>query len=197
MPSPEPPEAASVILLRDSSPFQILMVARNPAGRVMGGVWVFPGGRVEERDGGGEGRLRAAALRELAEETAITGLATGDLVAFSRWIAPVGLPVRFDTHFFLARAPDGQEPVVDGVECVDAGWFTAAQMLEREQQGSFPLLFPTRAHLERLRSFASIDALLHFARATTSEPVRPRLRMPGDPGDPLLPGDAGYEAATG
>ena len=104
MPSPEPSEAAAVILLRDSSPFEILMVARNPAGPVMGGVWVFPGGRVAERDGSGEGRLRAAALRELAEETAITGLAAADLVAFSRWIAPVS---RASTRCAGGNASDG------------------------------------------------------------------------------------------
>ena len=47
-----------MILLRDAAPFEILMVARNPAARVMAGVWVFPGGGVEGRDGSGEERLR-------------------------------------------------------------------------------------------------------------------------------------------
>ena len=186
-----------MILLRDASPFEILMVARNPSARVMAGVWVFPGGGVERRDGSGEQRLRGAAVRELAEETAITGVDPADLVPFSRWIAPVSLPVRFDTHFFLARAPAGQEPAVDGVECVDAGWFTAAQTLAAEQSGSFPLMFPTRKHLERLHAFTSIEGLLTDAAARSIEPIRPRLPAPGHPGDPLLRGDPGYEAATG
>jgi 8-oxo-dGTP pyrophosphatase MutT (NUDIX family) len=195
--SVEPREAASVILLREGSPFEILMVARNPTGRVMAGVWVFPGGGVEAHDGGGVERLRRAAIRELAEETAITGLDASDLVPFSRWIAPISLPVRFDTHFFLARAPAGAEPAVDSVECVDAGWFTAAQALAAERSGGFPLMFPTRKHLERLHAFTSIEGLLADAAARSIEPIRPRMPTPGHPGDPLLRGDPGYETATG
>ena len=186
-----------MILLRGGSPFQILMVARNPATRLAGGAWVFPGGGVEHRDGSGEERLRAAAVRELAEEVAITGIDPDDLVHFSRWIAPASLPIRFDTHFFLARAPDGQEPEVDGVECVGAGWFTASQMLADERAGAFPLPFPTRKHLERLREFDSIEELLEAAASVEVQPGRPRLRHPGDPGSALLPGEPGYDTATG
>ena len=186
-----------MILLRGEDPFEILMVERNPATRVAGGVWVFPGGGVERDDGSGEERLRAAAVRELEEEIAITGVAPEELVAFSRWIAPVSMPVRFDTHFFLARAPEGQEPIVDGVECIDAGWFTAEEMLASEREGTFPLLFPTRKHLELLREFDSIEEVLQSAGGSALEPVLPRLRHPGDTGVPLLPGDPGYETASG
>ena len=193
----EPREAATVILLRGGSPFQILMVARNPATRLAGGAWVFPGGGVEHDDGPGEERLRVAAVRELAEEAAITGVDPDDLVHFSRWIAPASLPIRFDTHFFLARAPDGQEPEVDGVECVDAGWFTASEMLSDERAGAFPLLFPTRKHLERLCDFDSIEELLEAVEDAEVVAVRPRLRHPGDPGIALLPGEPGYDTATG
>jgi ADP-ribose pyrophosphatase YjhB (NUDIX family) len=192
-----PREAATVILLRGGHPFQILMVARNPATRAAGGVWVFPGGGVEDDDGSGEERLAAAAVRELAEEASITGLEPEELVHFGRWIAPISLPVRFDTHFFLALAPEGQEPEADGVECIDAGWFTAGQMLSDERAGLFPLLPPTRRHLERLREFDSIEQLLEAAGMSAVEPVRPRLRHPGDPGLALLPGEPGYDTATG
>jgi 8-oxo-dGTP pyrophosphatase MutT (NUDIX family) len=197
MPTVKPREAATVILLREGSPFEILMVARNPSGRVMSGVWVFPGGGVERQDGHGDQRLRAAAVRELAEETAIVGVDPGDLVAFSRWIAPISLPVRFDTHFFLARAPARQEPAVDGVEIVDAGWFTPAGALALEQEGRLPMLFPTRKHVERLADQESIDTLLAAAAQAPVTLVRPRLRVPGDRGAVLLPGDDGYDTATG
>src|SRR5579872_4877601 len=82
----EPREAATVILLRPCAgdvtrdEFELLMVARNPAGRVMGGVWAFPGGALEAGDGRGEPGLRAAAIRELAEEVAIGGLQAAELV---------------------------------------------------------------------------------------------------------------------
>jgi 8-oxo-dGTP pyrophosphatase MutT (NUDIX family) len=194
MPAATPREAATVILLRAGSPLEVLMIARNPSGPVMGGVWAFPGGAVEPGDGEGECRLRVAAVRELAEETAITGLAPGELVPFSRWIAPASLPVRYDAHFFLARAPDGQEPVVDGVECVDAGWFTPAGALAGN---GMSLLFPTRKQLERLRAYARVEEALRGAAGAPLEVVRPRLRFAGDLEDPLLPGDVGYEDARG
>ena len=205
----EPRVAATVILLREppesgrveagpaGGGFELLMVARNPAGRVMAGVWAFPGGALEREDGDGERGLRVAAVRELAEETGITGVATADLVPFARWIAPISLPVRFDTHFFLARAPARSEPAVDGVECVDAAWLSPAAALAEARAGALPLLFPTRKQLERMQGFATIDELLAAAAAAPIEPVRPRLRRPGDPEDALLPGDPGYDTATG
>ncbi len=183
-----------MILLRDGAPFEVLMIERNPAGRVMGGVWAFPGGAVDEMDGEGERRLRRAAVRELAEETAITGVDPDELVAFAHWVAPISLPVRYDAHFFLARAPAGAQPVADGVECVDAGWFTVAGALAG---GRLALLFPTRKQLERLRPFAHIDELLSAASGAAVATVRPRLRFAGDEADPLLPGDPGYETASG
>ncbi|HEX4109407.1 MAG TPA: NUDIX hydrolase [Solirubrobacteraceae bacterium] len=199
MSAAEPREAATVILLRGERPFQVLMVERNPATRAAGAVWVFPGGGVEDADGSGEGRLQAAAVRELAEEASITGVAPETLIPFGRWIAPVSLPVRFDTHFFLARAPEGQEPHPDGVECIDAGWFTIEQMLSDERAGRFPLLAPTRRNLECLQEleYDSIEPLLEAAGAATVEAVRPRLRHPGDPGLALCPGEPGYDTATG
>ena len=169
------------------------MVARNPARRIMGGVWVFPGGALEREDGDGDVGLRAAAIRELAEETAITGLDAADLVPFARWITPSSLPFRFDTHFFLARAPARNEPAVDGAECVDAAWLSPVSALA----GCLPLLFPTRSQLERIQAFTTIDELIAAAAAAPVAAVRPRLRWPGDPGDALLPGDPGYETATG
>ena len=193
-----------MILLRDGSDavtadggFELLMIARNPASRVMPGFWVFPGGALEREDGHGEQGLRAAAVRELAEEVGIIGVRGVELIPFSRWIAPISLSVRFDTHFFLARAPAGSEAVVDGVECVDARWLRADAALAAARAGELALMFPTRKQLERIGRFASIDALLAAAAATAVEPVQPRLRRPGDPGDPLLPGDPGYESATG
>jgi hypothetical protein len=104
------------------------------------------------------------------------------------------LAIRYDAHFFIARAPAGQEPVADGVECVDAGWFTAAGALE---DGGLSLLFPTRKQLERLRAYAAVAELLSAAGAAPVETVRPRLRFAGDQADPLLPGDSGYETASG
>ena len=90
-----------------------LLKQRNPQARFMGGAWVFPGGAVDAHEGEGAAAHRAAAVRELAEEAAIEGVEASQLVPFSRWITPPEVKIRFDTHFFLARLPQGAVPRVD------------------------------------------------------------------------------------
>ena len=158
----------------------------------MGGVWVFPGGAVDADDGDGEDAQRAAAIRELREEAGIALRDPRELVAFSRWITPAEVKIRFDTHFFLAPLPLGQEPRIDGEECVDLGWFTPQAALDAHAAGEIVLVFPTIAHLERLLPFASVDALLEHARELTVEPVLPRVIVEGDSARVLMPGDPGY-----
>src|SRR6185312_3629610 len=114
----EPRQAASVILLRGADrDLELLLVKRTPEARFMGGVWVFPGGAVDAQEGDGDGAHRLAAIRELREEASVDLRGPGELVEFSRWITPAAVSIRFDTHFFLATLPDGQQPSVDGEEC--------------------------------------------------------------------------------
>src|SRR3954449_7142102 len=181
--------AASVIVLRGGADaLEVLLVRRTPHARFMGGVWVFPGGAVDE----GEDE-RGAAVRELAEEAAITGLDAGSLVRFSQWITPAQVKIRFDTHFFLAPVPDGAEPAVDGEEIVDLGWFTPAHALEAYSRGELELVFPTIKHLEQLAAFATADELLDPARGRPVEPVEPKVIMGGETARVVLPGEPGYE----
>src|SRR6202030_3680281 len=114
-PPTRPRQAATVILLRgEEQDLEVLLVRRTPKARFMGGVWVFPGGAVDAGEGDGDAAHRAAAVRELHEEAAIELIDPHALVAFSRWITPAQVKIRYDTHFFLAPMPDGQEPRVDG-----------------------------------------------------------------------------------
>jgi 8-oxo-dGTP pyrophosphatase MutT (NUDIX family) len=186
----EPRQAASAIVLRDAPAGpEVVMVQRNPSASFMGGAWVFPGGAVHDTDAGHAG----AALRELEEEAAIR-LGEGELVPFSRWITPAEVKVRFDTWFFVARAPRGAEPRPDGAECVAAGWLAPRAALERHGRGELQLVFPTIKHLEELGEFASVDDALDVARGREIVPVLPRV-MVGDEGPRvLLPGEPGYEA---
>src|ERR1700761_6660447 len=129
-PETVPRLAATVILLRGGrDALEVLLAQRNPQARFMGGAWVFPGGAVGPGDGEGELGLRAAAVRELAEEAGIQLDDPAALVPFSRWITPAAAKIRFDTWFFLAPLPDGGEPRVDHQEMVEARWVTAAGAL--------------------------------------------------------------------
>jgi 8-oxo-dGTP pyrophosphatase MutT (NUDIX family) len=191
---PTPPrQAATVILLRGAeADLEVLLVQRTPKARFMGGVWVFPGGAVDAGEGEGEEAHRAAAIRELSEEAAIELDDPTALVKFSRWITPAAVQIRFDTHFFLARLPEGQEPRIDGEECVDLGWFGPEDALRAHRAGDLPLVFPTIKHLEQLGEFASVEALLEHAAGREVLPVEPRVVMEGEVARILLPGDPGY-----
>jgi 8-oxo-dGTP pyrophosphatase MutT (NUDIX family) len=201
--NPGPPakarQAASVILLRDrvgstadTGELEVLLVRRTPQARFMGGVWVFPGGAVDAGEGDGDAAHRAAALRELHEEAGILLADPDELIKFSRWITPAEVQIRFDTHFFLAALPPGQEAVVDGEECVDLGWFTSTGALEAYRRGEIVLVFPTIKHLEQLADFSSVADVLGYANGREVQPVQPRVLLEGEVARIVLPGEPGY-----
>jgi 8-oxo-dGTP pyrophosphatase MutT (NUDIX family) len=186
--------AATIILLRGGGEtLELLLVQRNPEARFMGGVWVFPGGAVDSHEGDDDAALRACAIRELDEEAGIRLGDAGGLVPFSRWITPAEVRTRFDTWFFLAAAPDGAEPVIDGEEAVDSGWFTPQAALDAHAAGDILLVFPTIKHLEQLAPFGTADELLDHARGKEVRPVLPKVIVGGETARVVLPGEPGYE----
>jgi 8-oxo-dGTP pyrophosphatase MutT (NUDIX family) len=192
-PATPPRQAATVILLRGGADsLEVLLVRRTPEARFMGGVWVFPGGAVDAGEGHGDEAHRAAAIRELREEASIVIDDPGALVKFSRWITPAEVRTRFDTHFFLAPLPPGQEPKIDGEECVDLDWFTSQGALDAHRDGDIVLVFPTIRHLEQLSKFSSVEELLAHARERDVQPIEPKVIVEGEVARVLLPGDEGY-----
>jgi 8-oxo-dGTP pyrophosphatase MutT (NUDIX family) len=190
----EPRPAATVILLRGGEDaLEVLLVQRNPEARFMGGAWVFPGGAVDRREGAGDRALRAAAVREVAEEVGIALESPAALVPFSRWITPAQVKTRFDTWFYLALAPSGPEPAVDGHEIVQWRWYEPQAALAAARAGEIFLVFPTIKHLEQLSVFPSPDALLEHARGRQVVPVEPRVLTTGEAARIVLPGEPGYE----
>jgi 8-oxo-dGTP pyrophosphatase MutT (NUDIX family) len=189
-----PRVAATVMVLRDGADgLEVLLAQRNPQARFMAGAWVFPGGAVSPEDGEGEAALRAAGLRELQEEAGITLADPGELVAFSRWITPAEVKIRYDTWFFLATMPAGQEARIDGAEVVDARWFSPPAALAASRRDEILLVFPTIKHLQQLSVFRSVEELLSHARAQTVQPVQPQVVGQGEMARIVLPGEPGYE----
>src|SRR5215218_9173037 len=188
-----PRDAATVILLRGGdSELEVLLVKRNPAQRFMGGAWVFPGGAVDVGEGTGDAAHRAAGVREVEEEAAIVLPDPGALVRFSRWITPAMVSIRFDTHFFLAAAPEDADPRPDGGETVDLGWFTPRGALDAHGRDEILLVFPTIKTLEQLAEFSSADELLEWAGGREVEPVEPQVVGDGPTARIVLPGEPGY-----
>lgn len=186
--------AATVLLLRGGgAALEVLLVRRTPRARFMAGAWVFPGGAVDPVDGAGEAGLRAAAVREVREEAGVDLGPDPELVAFSNWITPAEVKIRFDTWFYLTAMPAGQEPTVDGREIVDARWATPADAVAAAASGEMTIVFPTVKHLERIAGFQSAAQLLAAARGLTVEPVQPRVIGSNEQARILLPGEPGYD----
>lgn len=81
------------------------------------------------------------------------------LKPFANWIPPMGLHRRFDTLFYIARLPAGEEALHDGNETQAVEWVTASGVLAARDEGRVELIFPTRCNVERLGQFTSADTL--------------------------------------
>jgi 8-oxo-dGTP pyrophosphatase MutT (NUDIX family) len=96
------------------------------------------------------------------------------LTPLARWVPKFHAKRRFDTLFFLARAPDGDwTPNTIPGECAGAEWVTAANVLDRDHAGHVQLIFPTRRTLERLAQHDSFDAMIEDAQSHSLDPVTP------------------------
>jgi len=136
--------------------------------------------------------------RRLAEVCAEEGLrlAVDAIHYFSHWITPEGQPRRYDTRFFVARAPEAQEALHDEVETIASAWITPADALARFEAGDLELMPPTMVTLRQIGRFERADDLLAAAAATTDIPVmEPRVVKDQGGIRILLPGDPGFEDA--
>lgn len=97
-------------------------------------------------------------------------LPADEVFVLAHWITDRDLPRRFDVPFLIARMPQGQEPVADESEQFEPVWVRPRDALQRHDAGGFFMIFPTIRTLQRLQSFASVDALLQ-ACAVNEQPL--------------------------
>ena len=127
-------------------------------------------------------------------------LALDELAYFAHWVTPEIETRRFDTRFFLARAPEGQTPVHDDGETSHSEWLAPLAAIDQSRGGQISLPPPTWTTLSALAKFDSIDAAFAWARRKPIPRVQPRFEKRGDqtllfyPGDPNYPAVEGFEA---
>jgi 8-oxo-dGTP pyrophosphatase MutT (NUDIX family) len=166
----DPIPAATVVLVRDSEGGVEALMLRKNSKLAFGGMWVFPGGRIDDADRAGAGDIlsaaRRAAVREAAEEADLV-VDEPTLAWISHWLPPGLAPKRYATWFFVARAPEGAV-TIDGAEIHDSAWMRPAEAMERRDAGEIELAPPTWMTLHHLSGFATVDELL--ADAAVREP---------------------------
>jgi len=114
------------------------------------------------------------------------------LTVFARWITPPISPRRFDTWFYVARAPQDQLALCDGQETVDAEWIAPAEALRLGEAGERTVIFPTRMNLKLLAEAKSAEDAVTRARARELITVEPKLTERDGERFLVLPPNAGY-----
>lgn len=112
------------------------------------------------------------------------------------WITPVGERRRFDTRFFIARAPEAQEPLHDDSETIASLWVRPADALRMYEAGELQMFPPTVVSLEFLQPHATAAAAMTAAAAVgIPEPVLPKILLDreGTVAGILRAADDGYD----
>jgi 8-oxo-dGTP pyrophosphatase MutT (NUDIX family) len=172
-----------------------ILLAYDGAGEVLD----FRNPEAESHYGSLRSRLNAGeiSLEEMAREEGFR-LATDRMHYWAHWITPEASPIRYDTRFFLAKAPHNQTAAHDNWELTNSAWVTPREALAKADREEWTIIFPTRRNLMLLVDFTSADEMVAAARSRSDFPtMQPRIRrLPGGI-QVVLPGDEGYdEAAT-
>jgi len=186
--------ASTVVVLRNGPDGPETLMLRKNSRIAFGGMWVFPGGRIDDDDWPADGdhlaAARTAAVREAAEETQLS-IDPNGLVMFAHWIPPAIAPKRFATWFFAAQVgPD--TAVIDDGEIIDLDWTTPESCLARHHDGKIELVPPTWVTLHTISGFDSVHSLLS---SLSQRPVRryaTKVIPEADPPVVMWEGDSGY-----
>ena len=130
-------------------------------------------------------------LGQFCAEFGLT-LALDQLVYLSHWLTPLGRPKRFDTRFFVARAPALQDAMFDGSEMVEQLWLRPADAAGMSKD--LKLMTPTLRTLETIAPHETVEAVLNWARQPRENPmIMPRVGNGRDGMRPVLPEEPAFE----
>lgn len=119
-------------------------------------------------------------------------LTVNDLVPFSHWITPEMVPKRFDTHFYITRAPASQVATPDGHESVDAIWIEANEAVRKGEAGELTIILPTKMNLQKLGENSSVDGALERLRNEEIKTIMPWTEVIDKQRMICIPADAGF-----
>lgn len=199
---PEARPASTVVLLRDTdSGMETLLLKRNKALMFAGGLWVFPGGALEQADlDAGEGDIdraaRFAAAREAEEECGLRPC-LDDMVQLSHWTTPVVEPKRFETWIFAAPLAREDRVTIDGSEIHEAMWIKLDEAVAQHEAGELGMLPPTYITLRSLLRYPDTAAMIGEERRTRPPEVFPVFADDDGQVVVLFRGDAGYGSGDG
>ncbi|RLA53732.1 MAG: NUDIX hydrolase, partial [Gammaproteobacteria bacterium] len=119
-------------------------------------------------------------------------LACNQLNHFSHWITPQGLPKRFDTHFYIVKAPADHLAVHDGGELVDSVWITVDEAMKGAESGKYTVMVPTKFNLLKLGQSDTVEHVIAAVNSETTVTIEP-VRVTDDEGMFVtIPENAGY-----
>lgn len=156
---------------------------------------------------------RQKSFAELLEKEDLY-IPAGELAWFGHWITAPGRARRFDTRFFVAAAPQGQEGSHDANETVHDLWITPKEALERAERGEIELVFATQHTLRELSQFSTVEKAIGYVRSLEDVEVNracwaqgkdgPKLFRRADPqyheihwSDPEETGQTSYDIVAG
>jgi len=193
-----------VVVLRNSVHGLETLMLRKNSKISFGGMWVFPGGRVDHpdrQDSNGTHldevtAARHAAAREALEEAAIT-VDPQSMILFAYWYPPEMLTKRYSTWFFAAQVQDrstrNSAVQIDQGEIVEGEWMTPQDCLQRHKDGAIELAAPTWVTLARLGGHRSAQEALQYLKSSPPRYHVTRLVYSERGPIALWSGDAGYE----
>jgi len=194
----DPIPAATVVLVREAGGAVETLMLRKNSKLAFGGMWVFPGGRIDDADrqgaAGVEVAARRAAVREAMEEASLA-VDADSLAWIAHWLPPRAAPKRFATWFFVAPAPEGAV-TIDMSEIHEEEWMRPTDALARRDALEIELAPPTWMTLHYLSGFADVDALMADARAREPVYYETVFAKDGDRIVAMWAGDAGYPSGA-
>lgn len=189
--------AATVILLRQhNNQPEVLMLHKNLE-IDFGGLWVFPGGRIDEEDYAGSDdtniAARNAAVRETIEEAGIE-IPSNDFIWFSHWTPPPREGRRYATWFFVTSTEDEHDIQIDGEEIQNHQWINPKAALEKHAKGEIDVVPPTWVTLYTLAQFDSVEETIGVLSQRDTRTYETHLGKNEDGiRITMWAGDSGYE----